>query len=306
MIDAMLLQHVQFQTVIMPLIIWAGIQLVQAVVGQYAAFINTVHQQHLTDYLSLQVLNKAVSVKYDYYENPAYHDTLHLAQQQVIYKTGIVLTGFNAILLNSLSLCFLFGFLFSLIRLERKLAPEEREAHYLHYILTSVSHAKEVRIFGFGEALTEKFKLIRAFIHQRKKDLYKKNLLYSMGAEVLEVTVITVILIYMAQHVWGKLITVSVFIIYLQGFRRLQNTSRSFLQALVQLFQQRIFLRDLFVFLDLPLPESPAADHLFTGDNSGLRVSNISFHYPQTTHAVLKNISFHCVQTKVMKWKSEQ
>ncbi|SFD79765.1 ATP-binding cassette, subfamily B [Chitinophaga sp. CF118] len=326
LIDAMMMQNMNFSSAMAPLVAWGGIQMLQAVTGQYTAFINTIHQQHLTDYLSLEVLNKAVSVKYDYYENPVYHDTLHLAQQQVIYKTATILNGFNAMLLNSLSLCFLFGFLFSmkpafallliilslplavikwyagfsLTHLERKLAPSEREAHYLHYILTSVGHAKEVRIFGFGAALTAKFKHIRAFILQGKKDVYKKNTLYSIVAEILEVVVITIILIYLARSVWGKTITVGVFVIYLQGFQRLQTTSRNFLQALVQLFQQRVFLRDLFLFLDLPVPETPDADILFPRTHNGLSVNNVSFRYPQSQHPVLQNISFSCTPGNII------
>jgi ATP-binding cassette subfamily B protein len=326
LIDAMMPPNINFSAAIIPLAIWGSIQLVQAVASQYAVYINTMHQQHLTDYLSQEVLNKAVNVTYDYYENPAYHDTLHLAQQQVIYKTPAILSGFNAMLLNSLSLCFLFGFLFSLkpsfalllivlslplavikwyagfslIRLERKLAPKEREAHYLYHILTSVAHAKEVRIFGFGRDFLARFSSFRAFIHQEKKSLYKKNTLYSIIAEILEVAIITFILVYLARNVWGKLITVGVFVIYLQGFQRLQTTSRNFLQALVQLFQQRVFLRDLFLFLDLPVPEPPEVNNAFPREHKGLSINNVSFHYPQTKKPVLQNISFNCVPGNII------
>lgn len=326
LIDAMMPPNINFAAAITPLAAWGGIQLLQAVAGQYAVYINTMHQQHLTDYLSQQVLNKAVNVSYDYYENPVYHDTLHLAQQQVIYKTPAILSGFNAMLLNSLSLCFLFGFLFSLkplfallliilslplavikwyagfslMRLERKLAPKEREAHYLYHILTSVAHAKEVRIFGFGRDFLARFSSFRTFIHQEKKDLYKKNTLYSVIAEILEVAIITFILVYLARNVWGKLITVGVFVIYLQGFQRLQSTSRNFLQALVLLFQQRIFLRDLFLFLDLPLPETPVASAVFPRENKGLSINNVSFHYPLTEKPVLHDISFNCAPGNII------
>ncbi|EDM37301.1 hypothetical protein PBAL39_09166 [Pedobacter sp. BAL39] len=50
--------------------------------------ISTIHQHKLRDKISVEVLEKAVSVDYSYYENPAYHDTLHLAQQQAIFKVS--------------------------------------------------------------------------------------------------------------------------------------------------------------------------------------------------------------------------
>jgi ATP-binding cassette subfamily B protein len=163
-----------------------------------------------------------------------------------------------------------------------------------------VAHAKEVRIFGFGRDFLARFSSFRTFIHQEKKKLYKKNTFYSVIAEILEVAIITFILVYLARNVWGKLITVGVFVIYLQGFQRLQATSRNFLQALVQLFQQRVFLRDLFLFLDLPLPETPVASTVFPREDKGLSINNVSFHYPQTEKPVLHDISFNCAPGNII------
>ena len=158
-------------------------QMILAITGQYAAYISNIHQQKLTDYLAREVLLKAVSVDYEYYENPAYHDTLHLAQQQSLYNATSLLTGFYAAVLNGFSLLFLASFFMSIHSLfallfiifllpvpvikwysgiafqqqERKLAPLEREAAYLHQTLTAVNYAKEQRVFGYGHFLIPGF-----------------------------------------------------------------------------------------------------------------------------------------------------
>src|SRR6202012_6195156 len=94
----------------------------------------------------------------------------------------------------------------------------------------------------------EKFNAIRALIFKEKTALNARLTWYSLIAETGEMIAMVVIFGLLAKYTWQRTITVGAFVIYLQGFQRLQGASGSFLQALVQLFQQRIFLKDLFTF----------------------------------------------------------
>lgn len=314
-------------THILPLIIaFGGIQLLLALVGQYAAYINVIYQQKLTDYLAGEVIRKATEVDYAYYENPTYHDTLHLAQQQSLYKAAQLLIIFNELLLNSLSLLFLIGFFFtlnslfallfmllsvplaiikwysghSLIRLEKKFVPLQRETNYLNHVLTGIEYAKEVRIVGFANSFIRKFKQMRSLIYKEKKSLHKRLTLYSLAAEALEIVAMAFVFGLLAKYAWEKKITVGFFVIYIQGFQRLQSTSKNFLQALVQLFLHRLFLKDLFSFFDIPVKNLSAANHPFPIVKQGISVQEVSFVYPQTERKVLHDISFHCAPGNIV------
>jgi ATP-binding cassette subfamily B protein len=320
MIEAVIHGYKPFIAIIPIIAIYGFLQLLLAAAGQYASHISTVHQHKLTDKLSEEVLEKAVKVDYAYYENPAYHDTLHLAQQQAINKASQLLSNFNAILLNSLSLIFLVIFFFTLhswyallfvalsvplaaikwysgfalLKLERKFVPMEREANYVHQTLTGITSAKEVRVFGFGEEFIQKFKNIRHIIQKEKTNLNAKLTWYSLLAETGEIIAMTFIFGLLAKYTWEKTITVGAFVIYLQGFQRLQSTSKNFLQALVQLFQQRFFLKDLFTFLDMKT-ETNLTDHKsFPAPVNGITVNNLSFTYPGTERQILHNVSLTC------------
>lgn len=320
LIEAVIHGDKPFAAMVPIVVAYGSIQLLLAAAAQYASYISTIHNHKLTDKLSAEVLEKAVKVDYAYYENPAYHDTLHLAQQQAIYKASQLLSNFNGILLNSLSLLFLVGFFFTLhswfallfialslplaaikwysgfalLKLERKFVHMEREANYVHQTLTGITSAKEVRVFGFGDEFIRKFKHIRQIIQKEKTALNSKLTWYSLFAEAGEVIVMTFIFGLLAQYTWQKVITVGAFVIYLQGFQRLQSTSKNFLQALVQLFQQRIFLKDLFTFLDMGT-ETNLTDHKpFPVSAKGLTVSNLSFTYPGTKRQILHDISLQC------------
>lgn len=311
---------------IIPLLIAFGlIQLLLAVAIQYSSYISTIHQQALTDYLSGEVLDKAIKVDFAYYENPEYHDTLHLAQQQSIFKATQVLNSFNSLILSSLSIIFLVVFFFSLhslfalffmvlsvplaiikwysghalMRMERLLVPQEREANYLVSVLTGATYAKEVRVFGFGSSFIRKFKIIRQTIHHQKKQLHVKLMWYSLAVETAEIIAMTIIFGLLAKYTWEKTITIGLFVVYIQGFQRLQSTSKKFMQSFVQLFQQRVFLKDLFAFFDIKIDRQTNRTP-FPNISNGLKAEHISFTYPQTSREVLHDVSIECSTGKIV------
>jgi len=320
MVEAVVHGHKSFDTVLPVITAYGIIQLLIAATGQYSSYLSARHQYKITDNLSKDVLEKAIKVDYEYYENPAYHDSLHLAQQQATFKATQLLNSFNSFISNILSLVFLVGLFFTLhslfalvfivvslpfaiikwysgfalLQLEKKFVPLEREASYLHQILTGVNAAKEVRVFGFGDFFIQKFKQIRALIQKEKTRLNARLSWYSLLAETGEIIAMTIIFGLLAKYTWQKVFTVGTFVIYLQGFQRLQSSSKSFLQALVQIFQQRLFLKDLFIFLDFETPQSVPYSKTFPPVISGLKVEDLSFTYPGTRRKVLNHVSLSC------------
>ncbi|MGE9312041.1 ABC transporter ATP-binding protein [Niabella sp. CJ426] len=306
---------------IVPFIIYFLVtQLLLALTQQYANYIITIYQPRLTDYLSKQVLEKAVSVDYGYYENPAYHDNLHLAQQQSLYRAGMLLTSFTAFITSGFALLFLLLFFISMqsffalffiafslplaaikwyygiaiMQQERKLAPLERESNYLHQILTGVTFAKETRVFSFGSFFIDKFVNIRRSIRLQKQRLNKKLTHYSLIAEAIEIIAMAIIFAILSRQTIEGAVTLGLFVVYIQGFQNLQHNSKNFLQSIVQIFQQRIFLQDLFLFLDIPLSQKTSNHNPFPLTDSGLTVEKLNFRYTPDSKLVLRDISLQC------------
>lgn len=306
---------------IVPFIIYFLVtQLLLALAQQYANYVITIYQTRVTDHLSKQVLEKAVSVDYGYYENPAYHDNLHLAQQQSLYRASMLLTSFTGFITSGFALLFLLIFFISMqsffallfiafslplatikwyygiaiMQQERKLTPLERESNYLHQILTGVNFAKETRVFGFGSFFINKFAGIRTFIRLKKQHLNKKLATYSIIAETLEIVAMAIIFAMLAQQTLAGAVSIGLFVVYIQGFQSLQNNSKNFLQSIVQIFQQRIFLQDLFLFLDIPATPKTSTHNPFPLTGSGLTVDSLSFRYSPDSKQVLHNVSLRC------------
>lgn len=321
LVEQVLKGHKVAFTEIIPTIIgFSVVQLLIVLSGQIAAYVSAMFQQKLTDKMSAQVLDKAINVSYEYYENPAYYDTLHLAQQQSLYRATVLLGIFNGLLLNFLSLFFLAGLFVSMSWMysvlfigmslplafvkwyyahkmyaaEHGLAPLERESNYLYEVLTGQTYSKEVRTFGFGASFIAKFSSLRQAIYQKRHGLHLKLMRYSLLVEACEIVIVAIIFGMLAKSAWMGAITAGVFVIYLSGFQRLQGAAKNLLQSLVQLFEQRLFLGDLFNFLDIPVQSSLVGLKPFPQANKGLTVSNLSFTYPGTQDEVLHNVSLKC------------
>lgn len=327
LIEKVTSQQHNFNEILHVIIYFLLAQLLLALIQQYSVYITTIFQQKLTDYLSQQVLHKAIRVEYEYYENPHYHDSLHLAQQQSLYRASNLLTYYNTFITSGFSLLFLLLFFISMqsffallfiafslplaivkwyygiatMQQEKKLAPLDREASYLHHILTGVEPAKETRVFGFGHFFIEKFSNIRKYIRLQKQQLHKKLTRYSLVAEAAEIIAMAVIFAMLAKQAIENTITIGLFVVYIQGFQSLQNNSKNFLQSLVQILQQRIFLQDLFLFLDMNTAEEKhTGSKPFPEIKKGLAINNLYFHYPQIDKPVLQDISIQCQPGKII------
>ena len=255
----------------------AGLTLLQSGATQWLAYLSSTHQQRLTDYVGGHILDKSIHIPYTYFDDHSYHDSLHLAQRQSIFRLPQVFKQFQLLFTNILSLILLVGYFFSLIttyawiillvaipvavikwysgfalhRLGKKLVPAEREAMYYHTIMTGDEYAKEIRTLNFGSAFLQRFSQLREMIYTKKRGLQRRLLGLTMVAELAEVAVFFAILYGVINQAFLGLVTIGLLVVYIQGLQKIQTNLKSFLNAVVQLVQQRIFLRDIFMFLDI-------------------------------------------------------
>ncbi|MGZ3898472.1 MAG: ABC transporter ATP-binding protein [Flavisolibacter sp.] len=309
-------QAKDFGTLLRWLLASGGVLLLGAIIRPYAGYIHSVLQQKLQDHLAKKVITKAMETDYSYYEDPAYHDAMHHAQQHSLSRAAQLSDHLNAFLFTGASLVVLVVFFatlhslmavflmllalplafikwvsgLALFRLEKKAVPAQREADYLFNTLTGIHAAKEVRTMDFGRSLVKKFSLIRSIILRDQRQLQSRYAWYSVIAEVLEVVVVTGIFLFLARQTWEKVMTVGIFVVYLQGFQRMQGVSKGFLQVMVQLFQQRLFLKELFTFLDIPSSD-PEGMQAFPVLQRGIRVKDLCFSYTKASRPALSHVS---------------
>ncbi len=326
-IDAFTVHPSTFQQIIVMMGILAASLLFATASQLVGDHITTRFQLKVADHFSFQVIEKAGRVSYPYYEDPHFHKTLHLAQQQALYRTAQLIPALNGTISSLISVFLLCAFFITLhsyfflilmffaipaaihkwmlakkaTDLEFKLVNKEREAGYIFQLLTGFQYAKELRVYGFGHNFLQTFKAIRSWIVDEKNKLQSISLKKNILAEALEILVFSTALTYLARSAYQKEITIGFFIIYLQGIQRLQTVSTTFFQSFLQVFQLRIFFRDLFAFLKIKDPEIEASTLTsFPQNLHSLEIKNLSFHYPGKADNTLQDINIKAKKGEVI------
>ncbi len=265
------------------------------------------------------IVRKALTLDMRWFEDPAFYDKLQNARRQSEYRAmAVVDNGFyalqNALSLASfltillvfnpwvaLALCaagipaFIVQTRYSRLefRLQTWRAPETRELNYIEQLLTMDEAVKEVKLFGLGEPLmrlhAETFR--RAFSEDAA--LARARSLYGALWATLS------ILAYYGAWVWviaktiGGGLTLGAMTFYLTLFSQSQGAFQGLLDNVGRLFENGLFLKNLFDFLNLepkaaaslPGPRPPE-------DRSrGIEFEDVSFRYPNGERPVLENFS---------------
>ena len=99
-----------FSEVIWLIVFFALIQVITGIITQWSEYSAIIFQQKVIDNFSERLVTKASKVDYAFFEKPAFHNTLHLAQQQAIFRVGQILPAINALMASGLPLLFLVAF----------------------------------------------------------------------------------------------------------------------------------------------------------------------------------------------------
>jgi len=308
------------------LFVLAALTVFQSGVTQWLQYLTTTHQQKLTDFVAGQILDKSIHIPFTYFEDHQYHDSLHLAQRQSIYRLPQVFQQFQFLATNSLSLVLLVAYFFSLIttyawvillialpvagikwysgfalqRLEKKLVPAEREATYYHMVMTGEEYAKEIRTLNFGQSFLIRFRQLRDMIYRRKRGLQRRLLLVTTIAELIEIGVFFWILYGVIQQAFLGLVTIGLLVVYIQGLQKIQGNLKAFLNAVVQLVTQKLFLRDIFMFLDIEMDRPNQGKVEYPAEHVDIEVKNLSYIYPGSQKYAIQDVNMSLKQGQMI------
>jgi ATP-binding cassette subfamily B protein len=302
------------------LLLFAGLQLAGVLISQFSDYYLAIQQQLISDHIAEQVLDKAIELDLQYYENPAFYDELHMAQQQSLNKPAQLITAYQGILQNLISVILFSGFMlvahwsilvliiilgiplaiskilhgYRQFRLEKECMPAQRKAADFFRYLTTDTYAKEVRIFSYGKNFISQFLDLRAHIFEKKKQLNYRFLKQSMLIQFFEILVITAIYCIIIISAISGAITVGGLVIYFQVFQRLQTAITGLFQSGINLFQNQLYLREILKYLSAPsIAKNDAHSANVPALSTGISVKGLSFTYPQTQRLVLRNIDMN-------------
>ena len=293
--------------------------LLSAGAGALAAMVSEMQAQAVSDHISNILHTKSVAADLAYYERAEYYDTLHRAQEEgphrpvrivnslfQIGQSGISLLGVAGLLILlhwSVALVLIVAVLPDVYmrlryaeksyRWQRERTVTERQSHYFSRLLTGSDHAKEVRLFELGNLFMERFNSLRKRLRREKLRLVTWRTLTDFGAQTFSTLAIFAVYAFIAYQTILSTLTLGDLVMYFQAVQRGQGFLRQFMSGFANLYENTLFLTNLYEFLALepqvtapPQPE-PVPKPL----REGLRLDHVDFRYPAGTRPALEDIS---------------
>lgn len=308
-----------FQHVIRLIGFWAIIAVFTVVVENLSSFVTSLQGHVVTDYMYGVLQAKSIEADLEYYENSDYYDTLHRAQAEAPYRPLSIVNGLVSLGKNTISIVGIAGLLVAfnpviaglliiavfpkiIVRLiftrkkydwQRMATQTERRSYYYNWMLTTDTHAKELRVFGLGPAFMSTFRNIRMKLRSERCRLITSE---SIFGTILQIGSTSAMLGAFAligyETIHGKVSTGSL-VMYYQAFQSGQSALNELLGSMADLYKDNLFLTDLHEFLRLPQrvvqPSHPVS--VPVPIREGVVFDNVSFQYPTSSRPVIQGIN---------------
>ena len=309
----------QAKPVLIAAALMVGITLVTEALRGVSAWIRSTQAELVQDHIMRLVHQKSIEVDLTFYDSSDFFDHLHRARAEAWYRPVAVIDALSSLIQNTITLVAMFALLCSFgpvlpialvvstvpafwvvlrnaVRqheLRSRTTLDERRTWYYDWLLTSRESAAELRLFGIGPLFVAAYQNLRAGIRDQRDHLARSNAAAEFGAGLIGISVTAGSMAWMLWRTLEGLIGVGTLALFHQAFQQGLRLMRSLLDNVGQLYQNSLFLTNLFEFLALqPLITNEPHPAAIPGAlRDGLRFENVTFRYPGTEKPAIRN--FH-------------
>jgi ATP-binding cassette subfamily B protein len=308
-----------FRSVAVIIAAMGAIGLFGSLMGLVAGFVGQAQSMLVGDYMQNIIHAKSVEVDLEYYENPSYFDSLRRAQREAPSRPLKILDGLTQFGQSSLSLIAIVGLLVSLhwsiglvllvavvpgflVRLhysrtmydwQRKRTETDRQTWYFSWLLTGEPYAKEVRLFGLGPLFMARYNDLRKLLRGETLHIVSRQSIANLFGQIITTLAVYGSYAFIAYRTLQGTITLGDLVMYYQAFQRGLGFLQQILGSMAGLYEDSLFLTNLYEFLDLkpkiaPLPHPRPTPRPM---RHGIVFDHVCFDYPASTRRALDDIS---------------
>ena len=257
--------------------------------------------------LNVQILEKAQRLELRQFEDPDFYDKLTRARREAstrplsliqsnfqVVRNALTLAGYAALLIRFspwMALAVLVAtvpaflaearFSGAAFRLRNWRSPDSRRLTYLEYVLANDEHAKEVKLFGLGPLLLERYRRLAEsfFADDRRLAIGRAGWGYALSLLSTAVFYGSYALI-VAETVRGRL-SLGDMTLALVAFRQGQQSFQAVLSALGGMYEDTLYMSNLFDYFAIPTDTPKAVGPLaVVRAEEGIRFEGVGFRYP--------------------------
>jgi ATP-binding cassette subfamily B protein len=289
------------------------------VLGRANTLCDSLLGDRFTNRISVRLMRHAAALDLAAFEDPAVHDKLERARRQTTGRLGMLasLLGVcqDAVSLASLSAGLIWFSPWLMILLVAAViptflgeahfsalaysvlyrrTPQRRHLDYLRLLGAGAQSAKEIKMFGLGAYLAERYRRLSDEIYNEGRGLaFKRAGLGSALNLVSSGGYYGAYAVVLLRTLAGT-ITIGTFVFLTGSFARSRQYIDKILSNFNDVAEQALFLKDLFEFFEMEpaIRSKPDAVPAPRPIRQGIEFRNVSFAYPGSTREVVRNISF--------------
>jgi ATP-binding cassette subfamily B protein len=265
------------------------------------------------------ILEKALRLDLAHFEDPAFYDKLTRAQREAssrplslmqenfqILRQSLTLGAYVALLLR-FSVLLVVGLLVATVpafvaeltfsaaafRLKNWRSPESRRLTYLESVLGSDRHVKEVKLFGLGRVLLERYRRLAESFYRENQQLTVRRTLWGWGLSLLSTGAFYGCYALIALATIQGRLSLGDMTLYIVAFRQGQQAFQAILTAIGGTYEGVLYMSNLFEFLALPERARPTAGAPVGApapSEEGIRFEGVGFRYPESEKWALRGI----------------
>jgi len=271
--------------------------------------------------VNVMILEKALTLDLSHFEDSEFYDKLTRARREAstrplslvtrtfgLVQNGISLVSYGALLSHfspwAVVVLLLAGlpafiaeakFSGDAFRLFRWRSPETRMQIYLETVLAREDHAKEVKLYGLGPRLLERYRDIFRRLYKEDRALTIRRDAWGFGLGLIATSALYAAYAWIAVSTVRRAITLGQMTMYLALFRQGQSAVSAMLSAVGGMYEDNLYLSTLYEYLETEVRSQAGAATYGPHPEDGIRFEDVSFSYPEAEEPALEHITLHLV-----------
>jgi ATP-binding cassette, subfamily B, bacterial len=265
------------------------------------------------------ILEKALTLELRHFEDSEFYDKLTRARREAssrpvslvtrtfgLAQNGIQLVSYAVLLARfspwAVAVLLLAGlpafiseakFSGDAFRVFRWRSPETRMQAYLETVLAREDHAKEVKLYGLGPRLLQRYRDIFQMLYDEDRALTVRRDVWGFGLGLIGTLTLYAAYAWIALSTVRRFITLGQMTMYLALFRQGQSAVSAMLSAVSGMYEDNLYLSTLYEYLETEVPPPSGALTRGSRPEDGVRFENVSFTYPGAQSPALEDVTLH-------------
>ncbi|HYL03321.1 MAG TPA: ABC transporter ATP-binding protein [Steroidobacteraceae bacterium] len=269
--------------------------------------------------VNVMILEKALTLELQHFEDSEFYDKLTRARREAstrplslvtrtfgLVQNGISLASYAVLLARfspwAVAVLLLAGlpafvaeakFSGDAFRLFRWRSPETRMQIYLETVIAREDHAKEVKLFGLGPRLLERYRDIFRRLYSEDRALTVRRDAWGFVLGLIATAALYGAYAWIALATVRRLITLGQMTMYFALFRQGQSAVSAMLGAVGGMYEDNLYLSTLYEYLETSVPAPPGTALRGPQPADGIRFEDVSFTYPDAEQPALEHVTLH-------------